>query len=229
MSTTTDNIILPTDNSRKPYCIHTATDDEGVHHIFDCHTGVNENITGFMYCSLCDFTDPPLEQPKWCDHLARAVVEGVDGQHLNPDIHPGLCQLPFAVMVPMKPTKNSYALVYVEVPDESGGREAMWVTRPKGDTEYVPLGHMYPGEGRLALRSTIFDILRGAWPQREEWCQSFAHNTFKYTRHWKPKRGTEPDENDLMALLHIIQSGKCLPCMEREWSQAPDDHFVPDI
>lgn len=229
MSTTDTTLILPTDPSRKPYCIHSATDDDGVHQVFDCHTNPAENIRGFMYCALCGFTDPPNEQPVWCDHLARAMVEGVDGRHLNPELDPRTCQLPFAVMVPMKPTRKSYALVYVETPEPDGGREAMWCTYPNGGLEYVPLGHMYPGEGRLSLRSTIYDILRGEWPQRTQWCVNPAHDGFKYNSTWSPKRGVDPDENELISLMHIMQVGKCLPCMERSWELSPDDAFVPDI
>lgn len=234
MSTTT-NLILPTDGSRKPYAIYQATDAKGTHVIFDDTDATARPGVGYMVCDLCGFSDAvnAPKQPVWCDHLARATVEGIDGQHLNPELEPGLCQLPFTVKVPMKPTKFCYATVIVEVPHPEGSdaREALWVVKQDGQTEHMSLGFLYEGEGRLAIRSTIFDILRGEWPQKRWACPHPGHDTYTYSKAWfgSVKYPGEPSENDLMSLMLIMQGGKCLPCMEKSWGLPDDDEMVPDI
>lgn len=216
----------PWDKTRLPHQIQTTIDGAGTHSIYDMAPSSYDH-SGYLHCNLCD---KYLAAPVWCKHMEDVVLRGVDGEHMNPHLRGGCCQLPKYTMVPIKPTLGFWVNVTVREADEFGGRKADLLTKM---STTLDLGVLYEGEGRLVVRSTIFDALRAIWsPEavRAMYCPHGTHSDFKYNQGWTPEGELATD--DLVSYLLIANKGCCILCWERLRGlgiSTNNDDFAPEV
>lgn len=112
----------------------------------------------------------------WCKHIQAALIANADGD----DLWDNLLES-YEMEIPMIPTAGQWVHVILEpalnfnsrvfevvlgLPDSLGG------TAP-GDTVFI--GHIHPGEGRMVIRSMIFDWFRGHVDLAGLECHSSSH------------------------------------------------------
>jgi hypothetical protein len=125
--------------------------------------GANE---GYLYCE--DHSEAFFQ---WCAHKEKYIAEGRDGSEIRNNS---------VVQIPVFPSvSNMYGWVRanLEIIDGQAYAQVPWPTDHEKD---IGLGFLLAGEGRLALRATFIEHLRGLAVAMH--CRSSIHNPLSQTK-----------------------------------------------
>lgn len=162
---------------------------------------------GFILCKS--------DSTYWCSHIELAVRRGedtpylaslleVERGHVPPIVHP--------MSVPMFPTHNLWEDVNLEpTAIGNGGTWAWAVTRYDGQGNKEFIGFIGEGEGRLVVRTMLFDNFAQVDTSSLE-CKNPTHGLIQ-EREWK--KAIQDSQGATAQYYSVARSGKCLACRAR--------------
>lgn len=169
---------------------------------------------GHLKCDICD--------TYWCKHIQAVVTRNED----SPSIFWN-AELPSRrIAVPMMPTTNQWAEVTLEPAVELRSL-SYEVILPEtdartGDPELHFLGYIHPGEGRMILRSMIYDWFRGHVDVENLECKSRGH---KLTQQNRWITDLADPQRSAAQLWSVWTTGTCLGC---SFTTDGIDDLIPD-
>lgn len=159
----------------------------------------------------------------WCAHIEFGVRNGLDVEFIWNYLDRFESNEWLPIEVPMVPNHNQWAAVHLSI-RKIGGMPVLNVNllQPNGDDE-VFLGFLANGEGRLVLRSMVYDWFRGVVDVDSLKCMSRSH---KFVEQMKWQDDMKDEQRGPAQLWSVWQTGNCLSCTY-DASSGIDD-LIPD-
>lgn len=161
----------------------------------------------------------------WCEHIASALEANVDAEELWIQLATGIIENKEVHMdIPMIPTVNQWARIAL-VLDEAFKTPAYEVVYiGPGEDKTNSVGHIHPGEGRMIIRSMIFDWFRSMVTVENLSCQSSSH---KYAAQMQWEKDIKNPKRKPAQEWSVWSSTNCLTCAAG--GNASFDDLVPEV
>lgn len=183
---------------------------------------------GHLYCGTCKLN--------WCDHIHDVVRNNKDADALMSrftlneiDAH--------HIDVAIVPSEDLWAqVILVRSPELPRALEVQFsITNPEtrnklfgkdGKIAAVFLGLINPGEGRMVIRSMIYDWFAGQAPQLHLKCTSTFHSVAAEVMWQQDHKKNSAPVRTFMQEWSVFMSGRCLGCNQP--SQTDFSDLIPE-
>lgn len=158
---------------------------------------------------------------EWCSEIQAALVDNADGEDLWDNLEES-----YEFFIPMIPTHAQWAHVVLEPSTRFTSRvfEVNLAPPNMADlTKTTFIGHIHPGEGRIVIRSMIFDWFRSSVDPDLLRCESSSH---KYSAQMIWEQDMHNSEKALTQHWSVWAAGACLVCADG--GNAAFDDLVPE-
>lgn len=190
---------------------------------------------GHVKCDTCE--------EYWCKHIKRMLMENLDAASLWEEFNVEFDKSKpiIKIKVPMKPQSGQWVRVTLE--NAFLAYPSMRVTfSSKGITPILHssitreehfIGFIHPSEGRMVIRSMVYDWFRGnvadnVGSVEANLCTSGSHK-YRQELQWGKDMNTD---NRLAQLWSVFMTGYCLACngvdLSGEVKDGWDDDLVPE-
>lgn len=147
---------------------------------------------------------------EWCKHIQHVLVNHDDSMTIEPDS---------AILVPIFGSKIKLE-VAAFIGEERANMKLAGLMHPEPDAEGWMLGYLAEGEGRMALRTMVIELLYANY-RRVPSCKSKWHAIDAFSQ--TDKRMSDANRPEILASVYSLMTSKyCHDC-------ATDPTGVPDV